>query len=145
MSMQHKAYPLDYVRFRVELKPVLEAGLASGDVSELRRFIAANFQFLKDPNEGDPLPASWEALVEPKDVHQYGDLALTKFYDPREDVGLGYDWLGGSDRLGVDDLLDEELGEGQSITLGQPCGFPGNYFDPGQYGSYFQSPDLISR
>lgn len=145
MPMHHKAYSFDYRAFCSELRSVLENALVGGDIDELRRFIATNLRFLKDPNEGKPLSLAWESLVEPKDEHQYGDLALTKFYEPLEAVGLGYDWMGWTHRMGINDLLNVELGDGQMITLGQPCGLPENYFDPGKSGSYFQSPELVKE
>jgi hypothetical protein len=136
-TMEHRAYPFDYEGFTRDLRADLDAALATGDCTRLRAFIQANGSRLRDPRTGEPLELSWETRVEPKDAHQYGNLALTRFYDPEEDVGLGNDW----DDL--NDLLNELLGEAARPTLGEPCGPPDNPFDPGQQGAFFQSPEQV--
>ena len=69
-------------------------------------------------------------------VPQYGDFAITKYYNPEHDIGIGYDW----ERL--DDLL---LNVDTSPFLGTLFGSSGNYFDPGKQGSYFQSPEKVKN
>jgi hypothetical protein len=136
MAMEHKAFVFDYDGFTGELSKALLAALQSGDVRGLREFITANLESLKDPYEGEPLDDDWESLVNPKDAHQYGDFALTKFYDPTADIGLAHRWEG------LEQLLDTELGSGSgtAILLGKPFGPSKNPFDPGKMGAYFQSP-----
>lgn len=130
--MEHKAYSFDFDKFEKELKPILEASIKSGDIDQLRAFIISNKPYLSDPYEGEPLEDDWEDMIEDRDAHQYGDFALTKYYSPDSDQGLGYDWekvqdiLSGSMRLNISPLLGKSLGES------------GEYFDPGKMGSYFQ-------
>jgi hypothetical protein len=72
--------------------------------------------------------------VNPLDVHQYGDLALTKYYRPDDDIGLGAEWEEQAALLAT-------AGLGREMLLGHPLGPAGGqpYFDPGKMGSYFQS------
>jgi hypothetical protein len=61
--MEHKAYTFDWSSFEGELAPALYAALKSCDLNHLVAFIAAQRHRLTDPNEGDPLPEDWPALV----------------------------------------------------------------------------------
>lgn len=133
MSLEHKAFIFDSDKFCEELKPLLESCLASGDVDQVREFVIINNSSLKDPYEGKPLEYDWEDMIEDKDVHQYGDFALTKYYTPSLDMGLGYDWED------VQKIFSGVSGLRYSPVLGEPLGTESEYFDPGKSGSYFQS------
>lgn len=142
MSMVHKAFLFDYEAFERELKGILERSLASGVNEELVRFIHDHRSQLTDPYEERPLPASWEESVSPKDAHQYGYVALTKFYDltgPQSEIGLWYDWEP------IYDVLEQESKGLESAILGRAVGPPSNFFDPGKMGTYFQSADLVEH
>jgi hypothetical protein len=116
MSINHKAYIFDYDRFQIELMELLEKSLNSDDFTNLIIFIEQNLSYLKDPYEGQPLDAFWEAKIAIKDAHNYGELAITKFYDPQNCIGLSYKWAE------IDDLLCFEFGERSLITLGKLLG-----------------------
>jgi hypothetical protein len=133
--MEHKAFVFDYESFEPELRPTLERALASRDVSDLVSFVNEHLDFLTDPYEGEALDENWQRLVSPKDVHQYGDFALTKYYDPRADIGLGVDW----------ERVEEVLPAGlqRSPILGHTIGPEGALFDPGKMGAYFQSAQEV--
>jgi hypothetical protein len=136
MSMEHRAFVFEYEAFQLELKEILETALNLNEIKSIEDFIKLNIDYLKDPNEGEPLIESWHETIEYKDAHQYGDFALTKFYDPVEDIGLGYSWNE------IEDILSSESEEYISI-LGHPIGKNDNYFNPGKMGSYFQSLSMI--
>lgn len=137
MSMSHKAYAFDWLAFEHdELHGLLLAALTSGDIAGLIRYIEAHRDDLKDPYEGDPLNEDWGNMLENRDVHEYGDFALTRFYDPAEDCGIWDQWRT------IDRLLPEA---DRATLLGTPLGLPGAYFDPGRLGSYFQTPKLVAR
>lgn len=139
MSMEHKAFVLDYDAFADQLSDILQTSLVKVTDDDLVDFIEANISSLKDPYEGDSLDSSWQDLVETQDAHSYGDFALTKFYDPASDIGLGYSWEA------VQNLLnDASSGLGAAI-LGSPFGPANNYFDPGKMGSYFQKPGEVQK
>ncbi len=137
MSMKHRAFVFDYRLFEIELKEILELALDLNETKDLENFISVNLIYLKDPDEGEPLSEHWrERLESYRDPHNYGDFALTKFYNPAEDVGLGCDWMR------IDDML---AGESKYCIalLGSPIGKDDNYFDPGKMGSYFQSLSMV--
>jgi hypothetical protein len=135
--MDHKAFLFRFSDFQRELQPLLEGSLASGDVGPLIAFIDADRGSLRDPYEGQPLPDDWQDLLETQDVHQYGDIALTKYYDPRDDNGLGVQWRE------IQGVLESKLGRSTAV-LGRPLGAERNYFDPGKMGSYFMSEHDVS-
>lgn len=97
VSMTHKAYAFDWSAFaRDELHDILLDALSSGVTNALIRYIDANRYHLKNGDEGGPLSDNWnwKNELENFDVQEFGDLALTRFYDPMEDYGLVYDWSG---------------------------------------------------
>jgi hypothetical protein len=137
--MSHKAYAFDWSAFaRDELHRILLDALASGDTNGLIRYIEANRDHLKDPYEGGPLSDdwNWKDMLENFDVHEFGDFALTRFYDPAKDSGLGNEWLTINERLSEAD---------QGVLLGTPFGSSSEYFDPGRQGSYFQTPRQLVK
>jgi hypothetical protein len=134
MSMSHKAFVFDHARFERELRERLLAALASDDARPLDAFINANREMLRDPYEGEPLSPDWRATFRPSDVQAYADFALTKYYDPSDDLGLGTDWQDANEAL-------EQAGLGGDMLLGTALTTPDGAlgFDPGRQGAYFQS------
>jgi hypothetical protein len=130
--MEHKAFLFDYDSFERDLRAILEYALLSGDYSGLVSFINANLGDLRDPYEGEPLGADWESMIEGQDSHQYGDFALTKYYNPTADIGLGAAWEDLQQLIASDPHLTE------SPILGSTIGLMDEPFDPGRMGSYFQ-------
>jgi len=139
MSMEHKAFVLDYEAFKSQLGSLLESALMTGINDKLAQFIGTNITWLKDPYEGEPLDESWEDIIEVKDTHSYGDFALTKFYNPASDIGLGDDWEE------IQDLLNDVSSDFGTAILGRPFGPERNYFDPGKMGSYFQTSGEVQQ
>ena len=136
MPMNHKAFVFDYDGFRAEFSRVLAGALEQEDTSALKAWIHARRTELVDPYEGEPLEEDWEDRLENGDVHEYGDFALTKYYDPAEDIGLGDDWHEMTELL-------KAIGLEPGILLGTPFGPPEARFDPGKMGSYFQAPSTV--
>ena len=131
MVFLHRAYLFDLDRFDAELRPVLDAALRSNDPAPLRLFIGQHMGRLKDPYAGEPLESNWEDLLETRDVQEYGDFALTLYYDAAADIGLGERWTE------LQDLLVREAHAGTDLTLGDTIGPPNRPFDPGGMGAYF--------
>ncbi|WP_373540891.1 hypothetical protein [Chamaesiphon sp.] len=138
MSMEHKAFIFDYEAFELELKEILETALDLNDTEGLEKFIKLNINYLIDPYEGEQLSEDWNEMLEYRDPHEYGDFALTKFYNATDDIGLNYEWIE------IGDMLSSESGESISI-FGNSIGKDGNYFDPGKMGSYFQSSRMVKE
>ncbi|MFZ6820581.1 hypothetical protein [Undibacterium sp. Ji22W] len=139
MSFEHKAFEFDYDKFNLELRPRLEMALLSNEAENIKKFIDDNLSDVKDPYEGNVLEESWEDLLEIKDVHQYADFAITKYYDPTNDIGLGDGW----ER--IQKVLLNESESLALIVLGSSVGERSNYFDPGKMGSYFQTPEQVEK
>jgi hypothetical protein len=133
--MEHKAFEFDWMAFDADLRPLLVAALRTQDSAPIIAFLDRHKDFIRDPYEGEPLAADWQTqLDDPDDVQALGDFALTRYYDPTADFGIGNTWLGLSEKLNPqepDALLGRSIGNGASV------------FDPGRMGSYFQSPELL--
>ncbi len=133
--MEHRAYEFDWATFDTDLRPILADALGSNDTSQLLSYIDTNISELTDPYEGLPLTSDWQSQVEHIDeVHTLGDFALTRFYNPVDDFGVGDAWTE------ISDALNESC---QVAMLGQTVGPTDNPFDPGRMGSYFQSPNTV--
>lgn len=132
--MEHKAFLFDSDLFDEELRPTIEAALSTGDCGPLVTFVRDNLDVLVDPYEGEPLAPGWDFRLETKDAHTYGDFALTKYYDPTADIGLGAAWEG------LQELILNDPDIVRSPILGATIGPEGSPFDPGRLGAYFQSP-----
>jgi len=130
VSLSHKAYAFDWRSFEFDLHLLLEEALAADDPSAIEAFIDGNRESLTDPYEGDALPEDWRSGLENRDVHEYGDYALTRFYDPADDFGIAEKWGEVSKRLPE---------EAANALLGFTIGPPERPFDPGRSGSYFQT------
>jgi hypothetical protein len=137
MSIEHKAFIFEYEKFSSELKETLEDALSSGSHSALRAFIVREKKQLKDPYEGEPLGEDWEEMIGEADPEQYGDICLTKYYEPSIDIGLGDDW-----EQVESELKNLGLNSG-CVLFGLPIQGGSRNFDPGKIGSYFQSPKEV--
>lgn len=127
--MEHKAYKFEINGFNSDLKPILLNALSSGDIERLKEFVNKNIIHCSFPWSAEPLPINWEQELEFGDVHEIGDLAITKYYNPDELQGLSYEYIDLTDRY---DEIDK-------LLLGSPLGIGENNFDPGKMGSYFLS------
>jgi hypothetical protein len=135
-AAKHRAYVFDIDRFDAELRPPLDAALRADDPAPLRRFIEDHQLELKDPYAGEPLGDNWEDLLETRDVQEYGDFALTLYYDPSADLGLGGRWQP------LLELLVRHAPPGTDLTMGDTVGPPNRPFDPGGLGSYFLTNEM---
>ncbi|WP_345860757.1 hypothetical protein [Shewanella algae] len=137
MSIEHKAFIFNSDAFFEELQPILVNCMESDKISLIRDFIDENKEEIKDPYEGESVDDYWEDMIEEKDIQQYGDFALTKYYYPSDDIGLGSNW----DKLS--EYLVNSLGLNMSPVLGYPLLNGDVIFDPGKMGSYFQTKEDV--
>jgi hypothetical protein len=125
---------LHWSSFASDVLPLLVDALTTNVPGKLVACIDRYLAELTDPYEGDSLPADWQDALQNRDVHEYGDYALTRFYDPADCWGIGYEWT----------LLDDELPPPASnAVLGSVVGPAENRFDPGRYGSFFWTSDQV--
>lgn len=133
--MEHKAFEFDWSAFDTELHRILVEALALNESASLLEHIAVHIDQLRDPYEGEPLKPDWRSMFgNLDDIHTIGDFALTRYYDPKADFGIGGTWLP------IIEVLDQLT---QSALLGQVVGKLTDPFDPGRMGSYFQSPGML--
>jgi hypothetical protein len=137
--IEHKAFLFDFPGFDRELRELLESSLSSRDLHGLVSFINANLANLRDPYEGEPLDGRWEEMVATRDAHQYGDFALTKYYNPQADIGIGALWQD------VQELISHSRVVEESPLLGRTIGPKDDPFDPGKIGAYFQSSEQVRQ
>jgi hypothetical protein len=136
--MRHKAFAFDRRAFDERLAHDLRRALASGEVARLVAFIEASRAALRWPDSGEPVGVGWADAMTMRDPQEYADLALTAFYDPREDFGLGGIWQSVQGALGWHGL-------DPAIVLGTPFGPRSSLFDPGGMGSYFQTAAEVAE
>jgi hypothetical protein len=139
MAYRQRVYIFDIDRFDVGLRPRLESALRENDPTTLRQFIEQNLGEVKDPYAGEPLESNWEDLLETRDVQEYGDFALTLYYDPAADIGLGDRWTA------LQELLVREAPAGTDLTLGDTIGPVSRPFDPGGMGAYLLSNESATN
>jgi len=127
MSFDHKAFEFDWQAFSAEMLPWLNDVLAANDCKRLAAFVDANIVACRSPYDGELLSPSWQEMLETGDAQEIADFALTKYYDPSLDHGLGDAWA----------ELEDALPASMKIALlGQAL----PHFDPGRQGSYFSTP-----
>jgi hypothetical protein len=127
VSFSHKAFAFDWVAFEGDLAPILQRALETDDPSAIEAFIEEHRLVLRDPYEGEALSPDWRDLLEVGDLQELSDFALTRYYNPAEDVGLAEAWS----------ELHEAVEAREKASL---LGTPFSSFDPGRMGSYFQTP-----
>jgi hypothetical protein len=127
MSLDHNAFEFDWVEFSSDLLPVLEAAIRADSGAALTEFIRRNLDTCRNPYDGRSLDDSWEESLEAGDLQELADFALTKFYDPGNSQGLGFEWMDVSARLPA---------PCRQALLGTALAG----FDPGRQGSFFQTP-----
>jgi hypothetical protein len=127
MSFDHKAYEFDWQAFSAEMLPWLSGVLAANDSKRLTAFVDANIVACRSPYDEQHLSRSWQEMLEVGDAQEIADFALTKYYNPALDHGVGDVWA----------EMEDELPASLKIALlGQSI----PHFDPGRQGSYFSTP-----
>lgn len=138
MSIYHKAFLFRYDDFEKELAETLYDSLQSREVGQLRNFINLYRASLTDEATEDLLAENWEEEYgRQPDVQQYADLALTKYYDLTDSLGLGE----GFDALSEYLLIVPSLaGRAGGLICGMLFGPKGHRLDPGRMGTGLLSP-----
>jgi hypothetical protein len=98
----------------------------------VREFLSRSISECYSPYDGEPLTAPWESNLEAGDIQELADFALTKFYAPDANQGVGHNWI----------ELDAQLPEEARRAL---LGLSVAGFDPGRQGAYFQSPSDVAK
>lgn len=141
VSIDHKVYLFRYSEFQSELADLLYHALETDEVGNLRGFINSERSLLTEHVTEEPLVEDWEVGFEP-DVQRYADIALTKYYNLAEDLGLGYSF----DVLGAYlNIVSELAGQSNVLICGRLFGPKGKRLDPGYMGTGLLPPDDVSH
>jgi hypothetical protein len=135
--MDHKAYPFNFNAYSLQLHHILVSALASGELRDLTQFVEREKESLSNPYEGDPLPADWRETFKIAKLQYCGQLALTKYFNASEEIGLGHEW---EDAIAA---LNSAGYDGEGIVLGDVVQGGDVVFDPNRLGSYFQTPEKV--
>lgn len=131
MSFDHKAFEFAWTEFSQQLLPILSLALEHNETESLRSFIATNLGHCRNPYSGALLSLGWEDGLEVGDVQELGDFALTRYYNPTDDHGLGGDWT----------IIEQQIPQaGKTALLGSSL----PRFDPGRQGAYFQTASQVA-
>jgi hypothetical protein len=143
MSIDHKAYLFRYDQFQEELADLVLRSLRTGELGPLRTFINRHRASLTDHATEEPLADDWEEEYgQEPDVQRYADLALTRYYDLTDNLGLGY---------GFDALLaylrtvSRLARHADGLICGSLFGPKGKRLDPGRMGTGLVSPPEAAR
>jgi len=90
--MDHKAFIFDVESFNLELRPLLLSAGIENEIGTIKHFINCNLIKIVSPYTGDSLGEDWENQLESGDIQEIADFALTRYYSPAADMGLGYSW-----------------------------------------------------
>jgi hypothetical protein len=136
--MTYHGFLFDYNAFERELKPLLEKALKSGKTAALEKFIDKHHASLTSVMTGEKLTASWREEFEEATATEYGEVALSKYFDEEEDnlvMGKWHRFVAAFEKVG---------GE-EGIALGETIGPADKPFDPTSQGCYFQSPKQVEE
>jgi hypothetical protein len=141
MSISHKAWLFDHAAFEAELALVLRMALQTDEPEALAAFLDRHHAALTDLETEEALPADWATGREEADVQALADLALTKFYTPSDERGLGEGF----------DALHAYLGAvpgmrplRAALICGKLFGPKGRRLDPGCMGTGLLSPAEVT-
>jgi len=138
--MEHKAFLFDTSDFIKELSEVILTAGNTDNEDLLISFINENLEDLKSPYSGEELTDEWQQELETKDIQELADFAMTKYYNPDEELGLSYNW---DSLLESFDRLDLKFNSNYYI-LGEPLKSHSFILDPGRMGLGFVNSNYIS-
>lgn len=140
MSMEHKSFLFNTSAFTKELSEIILTAGETDNEKLLITFINQNLNDLKSPYSGEELTAEWVEELETEDIQELADFAMTKYYNPDEELGLSYSW----------ELLLESFDEldlkfnNEYYILGKSLDSENFTLDPGRMGLGFIDSQQIS-
>lgn len=140
MSMEHKSFLFNTSAFTKELSEIILTAGETDNEKLLISFINQNLNDLKSPYSGEELTSEWIEELETEDIQELADFAMTKYYNPDEELGLSYSW----------ELLLESFDEldlkfnNEYYILGKSLDSENFTLDPGRMGLGFIDSQQIS-
>lgn len=138
--MNHKSFLFNTSDFSKELSEIILNAGNTGNEDLLISFINENLEHLKSPYSGEELFEDWTEELENENIQELADFAMTKYYNPDEELGLSHNW---DSLLQSFDKLDLKFNADYYI-LGKSLKFNNFTLDPGMMGLGFISSDHIS-
>ncbi|WP_309716122.1 hypothetical protein [Armatimonas sp.] len=123
MSNLHKAFVFDEAAFRRDLAPILDRH----DDAALEHFISDHRAQLRNPRNGGHIESDWRDDAAFDGFARRTTLALTAYYDPTANIGLGS--AASKCRFGLIDLYPES----RVFVSGGALGVPDGYFQSASY------------
>lgn len=140
MSMEHKSFLFNTSAFTKELSEII---LTAGDTENetlLISFINENLDNLKSPYSGEKLTKEWHEELETEDIQELADFALTKYYNPDQELGLSFVW---ESLLELFDDLDLKY-NCEYYILGEFLSYKNFTLDPSKMGLGFVNSEHIT-
>jgi hypothetical protein len=140
MSMEHKSFLFNTSAFTKELSEIILTAGETDNEKLVISFINQNLNDLKSPYSGEELTSEWIEELETEDIQELADFAMTKYYNPDEELGLSYSW----------ELLLESFDEldlkfnNEYYILGKSLDSENFTLDPGRMGLGFIDSQQIS-
>ncbi|MBL0736342.1 hypothetical protein JI750_05565 [Flavobacterium sp. GN10] len=138
--MEHKSFLFNTSAFIKELSEII---LTAGDTENetlLISFINENLDNLKSPYSGEKLTKEWHEELETEDIQELADFALTKYYNPDQELGLSFVW---ESLLELFDDLDLKY-NCEYYILGEFLSYKNFTLDPGKMGLGFVNSEHIT-
>lgn len=139
MSMDHKAFVFDTVKFHAEIEPVMKASIENMEVAH--RYICEHLDELQSPYTGDVLGDGWETEFGELTLQVYFDILLTACYDVDDDCGLGEMWDSVNEVIKYLDVFEC----GELPVTGWEVEIDGVVVDPGMQGLGIIDSDEVAE
>ncbi|MNK69436.1 hypothetical protein D3C87_888240 [compost metagenome] len=140
MSMEHKSFLFNTSAFTKELSEIILTAGETNNEELLISFINQNLDHLKSPYSGEELTSEWLEELETEDIQELADFAMTKYYNPDEELGLSYVW---ESLLELFDDLDLKYNR-EYYILGESLNFKNFILDPSKMGLGFVNSEHVN-
>ncbi|MCM1126195.1 MAG: hypothetical protein NC429_06945 [Lachnospiraceae bacterium] len=130
MSMEHKAYLFDSIRYHSDIEKILDKCCKEKSTIEAEMYIDKHWKELYSPYTGEPLDEEWKKELTSGNLQEYFDILLTACYEWENDIGLGYAWDGVNETLKQINFINNI----EKCVLGETLVFHGITIDPGAMG-----------
>ncbi|MET3028334.1 hypothetical protein ABXT06_16765 [Flavobacterium sp. UW10123] len=140
MSMEHKSFLFNTSVFTKELSEIILTAAGTENETLLISFINENLDNLKSPYSGQKLTNEWHEELETEDIQELADFAITKYYNPNQELGLSFLW---ESLLELFDDLDLKY-NCEYYILGKSLNYKNFILDPGKMGLGFVNSEHIT-
>lgn len=138
--MEHKSFLFNTSAFTKELSEIILTAGETNNEELLISFINQNLDHLKSPYSGEELTSEWLEELETEDIQELADFAMTKYYNPDEELGLSYVW---ESLLELFDDLDLKYNR-EYYILGESLNFKNFILDPSKMGLGFVNSEHVN-